>query len=318
MYSIGVDIGGTGIKAGVVDEHGKIIYRANCKTDVDGGFDRIISDINTMVRNMLSENYITNEQIQSIGFGVPSFINSEGKVTCVNLGWFEVDFVPKLKEIFPEFDIFVENDATVAALAESKFGSMSGNDISVLLTLGTGIGGGIIINNKQFVGAHGMASEIGHVVIGENTYNCNCGNNGCFETFCSATALIKHTQERIKQSEKDTKQYKSMILDMCEGCLDKINAKIVFDAYRHKDKLAKDIIERFKNYLAIGIAGVVNTLDPDIIAIGGGLSKSSDIILEGLKDMTRKHILYKKENFADIVVATLGNDAGIIGAAFLR
>ena len=255
--------------------------------------------------------------MQSIGVGGPSFINFEGKVIGVKLGWVVEDFVPKVKEICPEFDIFVENDATVAALAESKFGSMSGNDISVLLTLGTGIGGGIIINNKPFVGAHGMASEIGHVVIGENTYNCNCGNNGCFETFCSATALIKHTQERIKQSEKDTKQYKSMILDMCEGCLDKINAKIVFDAYRHKDKLAKEIIERFKNYLAIGIAGVVNTLDPDIIAIGGGLSKSSDIILKDLKEMIRHHILYKKEKFADIVVATLGNDAGIIGAAFL-
>ena len=317
MYSIGVDIGGTGIKAGVVDEQGKIIYRANCKTDVDGGFDRIISDINTMVRNMLSENDITNEQIQSIGFGVPSFINSEGKVTCVNLGWFEVDFVPKLKEIFPEFDIFVENDATVAALAESKFGSMSGNDISVLLTLGTGIGGGIIINNKPFVGAHGMASEIGHVVIGENTYNCNCGNNGCFETFCSATALIKHTQEKLKKLEENIQQDKSSILYMCEGRLDKINAKMIFDAYRQGDKLAKEIIERFKDYLSTGIAGGVTTLDPDIISSGGWLSKSSDIILKDLKEMIRHHILYKKEKFADIVVATLGNDAGIIGAAFL-
>ena len=203
MYSIGVDIGGTGIKAGIVSENGQIIHRANCKTDIESGFDKIISDINNMVRDLIDYNQINRNEIKSIGFGVPSFINNEGIVTCVNLGWFEVEFVSKLKSTFPEFDIFVENDATVAALAESKFGSMNGKDISVLITLGTGLGGGIIINGKPFTGNHGMASEIGHVVIGENTYNCNCGNNGCFETFCSATALIKHTQEILKEENVD-------------------------------------------------------------------------------------------------------------------
>lgn len=189
---------------------------------------------------------------------------------------------------------------------------MNGKDISVLITLGTGLGGGIIINGKPFTGNHGMASEIGHVVIGENTYNCNCGNNGCFETFCSATALIKHTQEILKEENE------SIIINMCKGNFNEIDAKMVFDAYRMEDNLAKEVVSRFKHYLSIGIAGIVNTLDPGIISIGGGLSKSSDIILEGLKDMVREHILYKKENFADIEVATLGNDAGIIGSAFLN
>ena len=312
MYSIGVDIGGTGIKAGIVSENGQIIHRANCKTDIESGFDKIISDINNMVRDLIDYNQISRNEIKSIGFGVPSFINNEGIVTCVNLGWFEVEFVSKLKSTFPEFDIFVENDATVAALAESKFGSMNGKDISVLITLGTGLGGGIIINGKPFTGNHGMASEIGHVVIGENTYNCNCGNNGCFETFCSATALIKHTQEILKEENE------SIIINMCKGNFNEIDAKMVFDAYRMEDNLAKEVVSRFKHYLSIGIAGIVNTLDPGIISIGGGLSKSSDIILEGLKDMVREHILYKKENFADIEVATLGNDAGIIGSAFLN
>ena len=148
MYSIGVDIGGTGIKAGIVSENGQIIHRANCKTDIESGFDKIISDINNMVRDLIDYNQINRNEIKSIGFGVPSFINNEGIVTCVNLGWFEVEFVSKLKSTFPEFDIFVENDATVAALAESKFGSMNGKDISVLITLGTGLGGGIIINGN--------------------------------------------------------------------------------------------------------------------------------------------------------------------------
>ncbi|MGM9531461.1 ROK family protein [Intestinibacter sp.] len=313
MYSIGVDIGGTGIKAGIVDCKGKIIYRDQCKTDVEGGFDKIISDINIMVRKLISDNHIDKNEIKSIGFGVPSFINKQGKVTCVNLKWHEVEFVSKLKEVFSEFNVFAENDATVAALAENKYGSMNNSNISVLITLGTGVGGGIIINGKPFVGAHGMGSEIGHVVIGENIYDCNCGNNGCFETFCSATALIKYTQIILKDYDKN-----SIIRDMCENDLSKIDAKMIFDAYRQEDYLAKEVIIRFKKYLAIGIAGIVNTIDPDIIAIGGGLSKSSDIILQDLKEMVRNHILYKNEDFADIVVATLGNDAGIIGASLLN
>ena len=155
---------------------------------------------------------------------MPSFINNEGIVTCVNLGWFEVEFVSKLKSTFPEFDIFVENDATVAALAESKFGSMNGKDISVLITLGTGLGGGIIIN-------------------------------GCFETFCSATALIKHTQEILKEENE------SIIINMCKGNFNEIDAKMVFDAYRMEDNLAKEVVSRFKHYLSIGIAGIVNNFD---------------------------------------------------------
>lgn len=312
MYQIGVDIGGTGIQAGLVDENGKIVYKDECKTDIPGGFKKIISDINHLVRNIIKANSIDYKDIKSIGFGVPSFINKSGKVTCVNLGWEDVDFIQELKNAFPEFNVFAENDATVAALAESKFGSMRNFDVSVMLTLGTGVGGGIIINGQPFVGSHGMGSEIGHVVIGENYFDCNCGNNGCFETFCSATSIIKYAQELIKKGEK------TIISDMCNGDFSSINAKMVFDAYRNNDNLAKKVLNRFKSYLALGIAGIINTIDPGVISIGGGLSKSSDIILDNLKDMIREHILYKNEEFADIVVANLGNDAGIIGAAILN
>ena len=312
MYSIGVDIGGTGIQAGIVDNNGKIIYKDECKTDILGGFKKIILDINNLVRGIIKENSIDYKEIKSIGFGVPSFINKSGKVTCVNLGWKEVDFMGQLNKVFPEFNVFAENDATVAALAESKFGSMKDYDVSVMLTLGTGIGGGIIINGRPFVGSHGMGSEIGHIVIGENYFDCNCGNNGCFETFCSATSIIKYAQELMNKGEK------SAISNMCNGDLSLINAKMVFDAYRDNDNLAKKVLNRFKSYLAIGIGGIINTIDPGVIAIGGGLSKSSDIILHNLKDMIRQHILYKNENFADIVVANLGSDAGIIGAAMLN
>ncbi len=312
MYSVGVDVGGTGIKIGAVDKNGKIIYRDSCITDVDGGFDKIISDIKNVIENLMIQNNIQKEEIKSIGFGIPGYIDRYGRANCVNLNWEKVDFIQKLKETFPGIDIFVQNDATVAGLAESRFGSTKEHDTSVVITLGTGVGGAIIINGKPFSGAHGVGSEIGHMMIGEGWYKCNCGNTGCFETYCSATAIIKYAQKIISEGEG------SLILDMCNKDISNINAKMVFDAYNQNDEVAKKVIARFKNYLAKGIANIVNTIDPGIIAIGGGVSKSEDIILDGLKEMVREHLVYKEEEFADIVIATLGNDAGIIGAAILE
>lgn len=312
MYSVGVDIGGTGIQAGVVDNSGNIVFRKECITDINSGFEKVMNDIDYLVRNLLNENNIGIEDITSIGFGVPSFINKNGLVTCVNLGWDEVDFMGAIKDKFPEVNVYAENDATVAALGEAKFGSMKNSKVSVLYTLGTGVGGGIIINGNVFVGANGMGSEIGHSIIGENYFDCNCGNNGCLETFCSATAIIKYAQKLIEEGRKST------ILEMAQGNLNNINAKIIFDSYRENDSVAIETVDRFKNYLAKSMASMVNTLDPEVISIAGGVSRSSDIILDGLKEKIREQILYKNEDFAEVVCATLGADAGIIGAAFLR
>ena len=311
MYRIGVDVGGTGIKVGIVNELGDILYRGTCVTDVEGGFDKIISDIKTVIENIIEENHIKQEKIKSIGFGIPGYIDRHGKANCVNLNWKKVDFIQKLEENFPQFDIFADNDATVAGLAESKFGSTKEHDTSVVLTLGTGVGGAIIINGRPFSGVHGVGSEIGHMMIGDGDYKCNCGNTGCFETFCSATAIIKYTQKLLEEGNQ------SSILDMCDGDISNINAKMVFDAYNQNDEVAILVITRFKSYLARGIANIVNTIDPGVIAIGGGVSKSEDIILDGLKEMVRNHLVYKEEEFADIAIATLGNDAAIIGAAIL-
>lgn len=311
MYFVGVDIGGTGIQAGLVNEEGNILFRKECVTDVENGFEKVMDDINNLVRSLLEENNIKPNQIKSIGFGVPSFINSKGLVTCVNLGWNEVNFIDALKNRFKEFEVKAENDATVAALGEAKFGSMKGANVAVMYTLGTGVGGGIIINQKAFTGVHGIASEIGHSIIGENYFDCNCGNNGCLETFCSATAIIKYAQKLINEGNN------SKILNFADGDINNINAKMVFDAYRENDEVAIKVISRFKKYLAKAIASMINTLDPEVISIGGGVSRASDIILSEIEDLIKEHILYKNEKFADIVCATLGADAGIIGAAFL-
>lgn len=311
MYYIGVDIGGTGVQAGVVDENGQILFRKECPTDVLSGFEKIMEDINKLVRIMLEENGVQISEIKSIGFGVPSFINKKGQVTCVNLGWKEEDFINTLKSKFPETNVYAENDATVAALAEAKAGSMKGCDVGVMYTLGTGVGGGIIINGKVFNGAHNMGSEIGHVIVDTNYFDCNCGNNGCLETFCSATAIIKYAKKLIEEGND------SKILELANNNIENINAKNVFDAYRLNDKVAIETINRFKEYLAKAIAGMINTLDPEVISLGGGVSRAGDIILDGLDELVRKYIIYKNEDFADIVIATLGADAGIVGAAFL-
>lgn len=311
MYYIGVDIGGTGVQAGVVAENGQILFRKECPTDVLSGFEKIMEDINQLVRTMLKENGVRISEIKSIGFGVPSFINKKGQVTCVNLGWKEEDFINTLKSKFPETNVYAENDATVAALAEAKAGSMKGCDVGVMYTLGTGVGGGIIINGKVFNGAHNMGSEIGHVIVDTNYFDCNCGNNGCLETFCSATAIIKYAKKLIEEGND------SKILELANNNIENINAKNVFDAYRLNDKVAIETISRFKEYLAKAIAGMINTLDPEVISLGGGVSRAGDIILDGLDELVRKYIIYKNEDFADIVIATLGADAGIVGAAFL-
>ncbi|MGG2468134.1 ROK family protein [Paraclostridium bifermentans] len=311
MYYIGVDIGGTGVQAGVVAENGQILFRKECPTDVLSGFEKIMEDINQLVRTMLQENGVQISEIKSIGFGVPSFINKKGQVTCVNLGWKEEDFINTLKSKFPETNVYAENDATVAALAEAKAGSMKGCDVGVMYTLGTGVGGGIIINGKVFNGAHNMGSEIGHVIVDTNYFDCNCGNNGCLETFCSATAIIKYAKKLIEEGND------SKILELANNNIENINAKNVFDAYRLNDKVAIETINRFKEYLAKAIAGMINTLDPEVISLGGGVSRAGDIILDGLDELVRKYIIYKNEDFADIVIATLGADAGIVGAAFL-
>ena len=312
MYFIGVDIGGTGIQAGIVNNDGKILFKKECITRVNESFKTVMDDINNLVRSLLSENNIHIEEIKSIGFGVPGFINKKGLVTCVNLGWKEVNFIEEIKNIFPEVSVFAENDATVAAVAEAKFGSMKNKDIAVMYTLGTGVGGGIIINGKPFTGSHGMASELGHTIIDQNYYDCNCGANGCLETFCSATAIIKYAQKLIKEG------CKSIILDMADNNMENINAKMVFDAYRENDAVAIETINRFKHYLAKAMGSMINTLDPDVISIGGGVSRASDIILKDLKELVRNYIVFKNEEFADIVCANLGADTGIIGAAFLQ
>ena len=310
MYKIGIDVGGMSIKAGLV-VNGEIIQRAIKETNQSGGLDNIVEDIIELVNNLLVKSELNIHNIDLIGIGFPGVVTSEGRVTCVNIGLENALIIPILEERLKGTIVRAGNDANVAALAEYAYGSMKGYNSGVMITLGTGIGGGIVIDNKLIVGSNGVGAEIGHTMIASNFYDCNCGNNGCFETFCSATAIIKYTQKLLNEGRE------SIIMDMCKKNIDNITAKMVFDAYRENDSVAKEIINRFKKYLAIGIGNIVNFIDPAVISIGGGVSNASDILLDGLSEQVKQHLPFKNTKIGDIVIAKFKNDAGIIGASAL-
>lgn len=310
MYTIGIDVGGMSIKSGIVKE-GEIVHKLSKETNREGGVERLAQDITQLVKELLSRNEIDIKDVSSIGIGIPGVVTNDGTVTCVNLGLKNSSIAPILEKKFEGTKVSIGNDANVAALAEYSYGSMKGYDSGVMITLGTGIGGGIVINGKLITGANGIGAEIGHMMISSNYFNCNCGNNGCFETFCSATAIIKYAQKLVQEGRK------TMIMKKAENDMNNITAKMVFDAYEESDEVAIEVINRFKKYLAMGLANIVNFMDPQVISIGGGVSNASDIMLEGLKQQVKQHLPFKEGNIGDIVIAKFKNDAGILGASAL-
>jgi glucokinase len=316
---VGIDLGGTNIAAGLVNEEGIILDRMNTKTDGERGAKSIIGDMIKLVVDLALRNKINMKDIAIIGIGVPGLVNYEKGIVeqCVNLYWKNVslreDIIKLIKGIGDynsNLKILIENDANAAATGEYLFGSMKNNRNSLLITLGTGIGGGLVLDGKLFRG-RGAALEIGHMVIGENFYNCSCGNNGCFETFASATAIIKYAKKLIVDGEK------SIILDKVRGDVNKIDAKIIFECANIEDKVAILSIQRFTKYLAVGVNNIINVLDVDLISIGGGVAAGKDIFMDNLIKEVGKHKLYKNVKLCKIETAALGNDAGIIGAAML-
>ena len=310
MYNIGIDIGGMSIKCGLVKD-GEILYKKSVQSKQQAGGDVLIQDITKLVNDIVKEANINIEQVNNIGIGFPGPVTSVGEVTSVNLGINNYKIEQKLQEVFKDKKVSVANDANVAALCESRFGSMRNCKSGVMITLGTGVGGGVVIDNNLIVGAHGIGAEIGHMIIGENYYDCNCGSNGCFETYCSATAIIKYAQKLIKEGKS------SVINEMSENKLENITAKMVFDAFVQNDEVGVEVIERFNKYLAIGLANIINFIDPEVISIGGGVSNAEGILLDKIEDRIRRYLPFNKTKIADIKIAQFKNDAGILGASEL-
>ena len=312
MVYIGFDVGGTGVQVGVVNAQGDILCKGNMVTRTDIPFAEQVKAMADCALDTLARSGYTLDDVKSLGAGIPGVVDPRtGRIAfCPNLGWKDVDFAGEMKKHIDK-PVFMDNDATVAGLAENVAGVSAGAHSSVFLTLGTGVGGGIVIGGKVWSGAHGVGSEIGHMVIALDGNSCNCGNRGCLERYCSATAIILAAREAVKENPD------CAVMAKAEGDPMKINAKMVFDAAKEGDAVGVKLFNDYVKALSNGIVSIINFLDPEVIALGGGVSKSGDFLLNALREEVAKLIMYKALPYARIELAKLGPDAGIIGAAML-
>ena len=263
-------------------------------------------------RRLLLSRSSPKDEIDTIGAGVPGVADPRtGPIAfCTNLGWKDVPFREEMRRWIDK-PVYFDNDATVAGLAEYHAGVSAGTHSSVFITLGTGVGGAIILNGKVGSGFHGVGSEIGHMIFGVDGEPCTCGNRGCLERYCSATAIIRMAREAVKDCPD------SLILQKAGGNPEKINAKIVIDSAREQDPTGVTVFDRYVRYLAQAIASIVAFLDPEVVVLGGGVSKAGAFLLDAVRRAVPEYLLYKELPFARIELAELGPDAGIIGAAML-
>lgn len=312
MVYIGIDVGGTGIQMGVVNEEGVILQKGAIVTRTDLPYQQQIADMAACASETLSKSGYTLDDLKAVGVGIPGVLDPRTGIIpfCTNLGWHNVPFAEEFRKYIDK-PVYLDNDATVAGLAESVAGKTKGSSSSVFITLGTGVGGGIIINGKVWSGAHGIGSEIGHMIMELDGEPCSCGNHGCLERYCSATAIIRMARQAVAVHPE------SMIMELASHDAAKINAKIVFDAARESDPVAVKVFRRYVSNLAQAIVTIIHIIDPEMIALGGGVSKAGDFLLNAVKAEIPKYLLYKTMPYSDVVIAELGPDAGIIGAAML-
>ena len=312
MIYIGIDLGGTGIKAGAVDGQGNILFKDSCPTGVERGYEAVIRDMAALAVQVAEGSGHGMAAVKAIGIGIPGVMDPKtGRVPfCTNLYWRDV---PILEEMHRYIDcpIHVDNDATVAGLAESVAGVSAGAANSVFITLGTGVGGGVIINGRVFSGAHGVASEIGHMTIVVDGELCSCGNRGCWERYTSATALIREGR-KLAEANPD-----SAIMRAVDGHPELITAKTVIDLAKAGDPDCAALFERYVYYLCVGLRNLVNLYDPEVIVLGGGVSHAGPFLLDAVRAKLPEMVFYKDMPFARVELARLTNDAGIIGAAML-
>ncbi len=310
MISIGIDVGGTGIQTGAVDDQGKILAETSIVTQIDIPFSEQVKRIADSVGDVLRILSLTPEDVSRVGIGIPGIASRKNGeiIKCTNMGWNHVPFWSEWEK-WNDRPLFIDNDANVAALAESVAGVSRGTSSSVFITIGTGIGSGIIIDGKIWGGAHGIGGELGHVIMSLDGVPCTCGNRGCLERYCSATALIRMAREAVEPG--------CAILRAVGGDIAKIEARTVIDLAREQEPMATALYDRWISYLAQAVGSVVNFLDPEMIVIGGGVSKAGDFLLEPIRQQFPNHVIFRDQPLPEIKLAVLGSRAGIIGAAML-
>lgn len=312
-YYIGIDLGGTNIVAAVVDENYSILSKASTKTNRPRPAEEIADDMAAMAIKAVEEAKLTMDDIEWVGVGTPGLANSEtGVIEYANNLGFENVPMAKLIQKHINKPVYIENDANAAAYGEYVAGAAKGAKNAVCITLGTGVGGGIIIDGKIYAGSNFGGAEIGHTVISIDGPQCTCGRRGCFEVYSSATGLIRMTKEKMAACP-DTLMHK--ITEERNG---KVSARTAFDAMRQGDAAAKEVVDFYIKALAAGITNTINIFQPDILCIGGGVCNEGDPLLLPMKALVEQEVYTRNSpKNTKIVIAELGNDAGLIGAAFL-
>ncbi|HIS06016.1 MAG TPA: ROK family protein [Candidatus Fimenecus stercoravium] len=313
MYRVGVDLGGTNIVAGVVDEYYKIIGKGKRKTACPRPAGEILKDIALCVQDAVRTAKIDMEDVVSIGIGTPGSVNKRlGMIEYANnLGFDKVPARDILSKYFTQ-PIYLENDANCAALGEAVAGAGGNVDNFVAITLGTGVGSGIIINGKIVNGCNDAGGEMGHAVLVVDGEPCTCGRRGCWEAYSSATALVRQTRQAMEQNRD------SVMWEIVDHDLQNVNGRTAFEGMRRGDRTAQAVVDTYIKYLAAGITNVINIFQPDVLCVGGGIGCEGEPLLEPVRRYVEKErysIHCGKQT--RICSAVLGNDAGIIGAALL-
>lgn len=310
-YYVGIDLGGTFIKGGIVDEAGEIVYSDKVPTETEKGGERVAMNIAVLADTLMDAMHLTKDDVVGLGMGVPGMIDSkEGNVIFAgNLQWKDFHIAEKVSTLMGGMKVKIANDANVAALGEAKFGAAKGCENMVMITLGTGVGAGIIAEGMLLEGNRSAGAELGHSVIVMDGEQCSCGRKGCFEAYSSATALIRDTK-RAMEAHRDS--------DMWEiGSTDEVTGKTAFD-YKDADPYAKEVVDHYLKHLACGLANVANIFRPEIILLGGGVCAQGSNLVKPLQKLLDKEIFAGELGpKVKIRIAKLGNSAGLLGAAAL-
>ncbi len=312
MYSIGIDLGGTNIVASVVNDKYEIVSTSKTKTNSPRPAEEIFDDIEKVCREAVDSAGLTFDDIQAIGLGTPGTVNAEGVIEFANnLAFNNVPAKQMLVDRLGKEEIFIENDANCAALGEAYAGCGNGSNNFVAITLGTGVGSGIIIDGKIVSGVNNAGGECGHMVIVVDGEQCSCGRRGCWEAYASATALIRQTKKAMDE-------YPDSIMHRLAEEEGKVNGKTAFDAMRLGDIAGIEVVNNYIKYISCGLINLVNALQPEIICIGGGICNEGETLMKPLRRYVQaeRYSIHSKIQ-TKIMKAQLGNDAGVIGAALL-
>ena len=316
MLRLGVDVGGTFIKAGVVDENYNILHKISVPTGGDAVYQKLVENIAHAAELAAREAGVDINEIASVGIGIPGLLNPKTGVVVLapNLsgegGWRNVPFLETIQKLLP-VPVYVGNDANCAVVGETLAGAAKGNENVVMLTLGTGVGGGVITDGKLFVGGRGLGAELGHMVLQMEGAPCACGLNGCLEAYCSVTALIKQTRRAMELDLHSAMHEYAKEAGLVDG-------RTAFECSKKGDKAAMFVVENYCRYLANGIGSLVTTFRPDVVLIGGGLSNQREYLMDKLNALLPRYVFASDViGVPPILRATLGNDAGTIVAAYL-